>query len=212
MMRHGILGICFDHMHMGDLLRQVHEHPDAEIAGIYDPNRDRMASAIANFSIPESRVFTDLDACLAHTKADLAIVCSATAEHANTVRALAPHGINVMVEKPFAANVDDARAMIAAMAKTGKRLAINWPLAWNPTHNTAKRLVDEGAIGELIEVHFYDGNRGPLYHLADKVAVSPEEVERQKPGSWWYSKARGGGSHARLSRLRHHARHLVHGR
>ncbi len=38
----------------------------------------------------------------------------------------------------------------------------------------------------MIEVHFYDGNRGPLFHLADKVDVSREEVERQKPanGAW----------------------------
>ncbi len=194
MARHGVLGICFDHMHMGDLLRQVHDHPDAEIAGIYDPDRARMAAAIASFAIPENRVFTDLEDCLAKTNADLAIVCSATAEHANTVRALAPHGLNVMVEKPFAANVDDARAMIAAMEGTGNRLAVNWPLAWYPSHNTAKRLIDEGAIGGLIEVHFHDGNRGPLYHLADKIAVSPEEVERQKSGSWWYKKASGGGS------------------
>ena len=29
-----IAGINFDHMHMGDLLRMVHEHPNAEIVGI----------------------------------------------------------------------------------------------------------------------------------------------------------------------------------
>jgi glucose-fructose oxidoreductase len=192
MARHGVLGISFDHMHMGDLLRQVAEHPDAEIAGIFDPDRSRMESAIATFAIPEDRVFTDLEACLA-TGADLAIVCSATARHAETVEAIAPHGINVMVEKPFAASATDARRMIAAMQGRG-RLAVNWPLAWYPCHNTAKRLIDEGAVGELVEVHFYDGNRGPLYHLADKVEVSPEEVERQKPTAWWYQRASGGGS------------------
>jgi len=194
MARHGVLGISFDHMHMGDLLRQVHEHPDAEIAGIFDPDPKRMENAIATFSIPPERVFTDLDECLAKTRADLALVCSTTAEHANTVERLAPHGLHVMVEKPFAASVADARRMIDAMKGTGRHLAINWPLAWYPSHNTAKRLVDDGAIGRLIEVHFYDGNRGPLFHLADKVEVSPEEVEAQKPKSWWYKKASGGGS------------------
>jgi glucose-fructose oxidoreductase len=192
--KHGVLGISFDHMHMGDLLRQVADHPDAEIAGIYDLDRSRMEGAIANLGIPEDRVFTDLDECLSKTKADLAIVCSATAEHANTVEKLAPHGLHVMIEKPFAASVADARRIIKAMQGTGKHLAINWPLAWCPSHNTAKRLIDEGAIGDLTEVHFYDGNRGPLFHLADKVEVSPEEVERQKPGSWWYRRASGGGS------------------
>ena len=193
MERHGVLGISFDHMHMGDLLREVAEHPDAEIAGIYDPDRARMAPHIARFSIPEDRVFTDLEACLSSTRADLAIVCSATAEHANYVEKVAPHGLNVLVEKPFAANVADARRMIAAM-KPGRRLAINWPIAWYPNHLTAKRLLDEGTIGELIEVHYYGGNRGPLFHVADKVEVSPEEVEAQKPASWWYKKASGGGS------------------
>jgi len=190
----GILGICFDHIHMGDLLRQVAEHPQTEISGIFDPDRARMQQAIDNFGIPEDRVFTDLGECLARTKADLALVCSKTAEHANTVERLAPHGVHVMVEKPFAASVDDARRMIAAMQGTGKRLIVNWPLAWYPSHNTAKRLLAEGQIGKLVEVHFYDGNRGPLFHLADKIEVSPEEVEQQKPGSWWYRKASGGGS------------------
>jgi glucose-fructose oxidoreductase len=181
-------------MHMGDLLRQVAEHPGAEIAGIFDPHRSRMEAATAQFAIPEERVFSDLDACLATAEADLAIICSATAEHANYVEKVARHGLHVLVEKPFAASVSDARRMLAAMEGSGRRLAVNWPLAWYRSHNTAKRLVDEGAIGELIEVHYYDGNRGPLFHLADKVAVSPEEVEAQKPTSWWYKKAAGGGS------------------
>lgn len=189
-----IVGISFDHMHMGDLLRCVHDHPKAEIAGIFDPDRSRMDDAIADFAIPEDRVFTDFDACMAAARADLAILCAAPADHAAYTERLAAHGVDVLVEKPFAASVADARRMIAAMDKGGGRLAINWPLAWVESHVTAKRLIDEGTIGELIEVHFYGGNRGPLYHLAGKVEVSPEEVERQKPDSWWYKKAAGGGS------------------
>ena len=118
-----VAGINFDHFHMGDLLREAFNHPDAEIVGICDADR-----------------------------------------------------------------------MIAAVQKTGKLLAINWPLAWYRSHNTTKRLIDEGVIGDVIEVHFYDGNRGPLYHLADKVEVSDEEVQAGKPNSWFYKKAAGGGS------------------
>lgn len=188
-----VVGIDFDHMHMGDLLREVHEHPDAEIAGIFDRDPRRMQAAIANFAIPPAKVFTDLDACLAATRPDLVILCAAPAKHADYVEKLAPSGAHILVEKPFASSVADARRMIAAVPPSWK-LAINWPLAWYPSHNTAKRLLDAGRIGELIEVHYYDGNRGPLYHLADKVEVSDAEVERQKPTSWFYKKAAGGGS------------------
>lgn len=189
-----VTGINFDHMHMGDLLRLVHEHPKAEIVGIYDKSRDKMAQAIADFDIPEDAVFTDLDACVVQTKPDLAIMCAATAEHADHVEALAKHNVHIHVEKPFAASTADAKRMMAAMAQTGKLMAINWPLAWYPSHNTCKRLIEDGVIGELIEVHHYGGNRGPLYHLADKVEVSAEQVEQQKSESWWYRKASGGGS------------------
>ena len=189
-----IAGISFDHMHMGDLLRMVDAHPDAEIAALYDPDRAKMQSAIDTFNVPEDRVFTDLNACLASGPYDMALLCAATADHATMTEQLAPHGMHIFVEKPFAASADDARRMISAMEGTGKQLAINWPLRWVESHVTAKRLIDDGMIGTLLEVHFYDGNRGPLYHLADKVEVSPEEVERQKPDAWWYKKASGGGS------------------
>ncbi|HZO91868.1 MAG TPA: Gfo/Idh/MocA family oxidoreductase [Chthonomonadaceae bacterium] len=189
-----IAGINFDHMHMGDLLRMAHEHPQAEIVGICDEMPARMESAARNFAIPPERQFTDYRQCLEQTQPDIVILCPSTAEHGAWVQKVAPYGVHVLVEKPMAASLADADAMILAMRETGKTLVINWPLAWYPPHVTAKRLLDEGLIGEVLEVHYYDGNRGPLRHVADKVEVSEEEAARQKSQSWWYQKARGGGS------------------
>jgi predicted dehydrogenase len=189
-----IVGLSFEHAHMGDLLREVAEHPNAEIAGIWDKDAARMADAIANFSIPKDRVYRDIAQCVREAHPDLAILCPATARHGDAVEEVAALGVDILLEKPFAASLADADRMLAAVKKAGVRLAVNWPLRWYPSHVSAKRLIDEGVIGEVIEVHFYDGNRGPLYHRADKVAVSDQEVKRGKPRSWWYSKAAGGGS------------------
>ncbi|MBL8581563.1 MAG: Gfo/Idh/MocA family oxidoreductase [Rhizobiaceae bacterium] len=189
-----VAGINFDHFHMGDLLREVAEHADAEIVGIADAQPERMQGAIANFGIPAEHVFTDPEKCLAATKPDLVILCPATADHAAYVERVAPFGVHMLLEKPFAASIADADRMIAAANASGKLLAVNWPLAWYPSHITTKRLIDQGVVGEVIEVHFYDGNRGPLYHLADKVVVSDEDVQKAKPNSWFYKKASGGGS------------------
>lgn len=194
MAKHKIVGISFDHMHMGDLLRMASSHPDAEIVGIFDPNPEKMVKTAQTFNIPSERVFTDFNACMKAAKPDLAILCAAPADHATYTERLAKYGVHVFVEKPFAASATDARRMMAAVKPTGKILAINWPLAWVESHVKAKQMIDDGVIGELVEVHFYDGNRGPLYHLADKVEVSPEEVEHQKKESWWYKRASGGGS------------------
>ncbi len=187
-----IAGINFDHMHMGDLLRMVHEHPRAEIVGISDEQSERMREAIANFGLTPDQVFTDYQQCLKQTKPDLVVLCPATAEHALWTKRVAKFGVHILMEKPFAATLAQADAMIRAMAGTGKQLVINWPLRWYPSHITTKRLIDAGRIGEVIEVHYYDGNRGPLWHGADKIVKTPTGEEKAR--SWFYHQAAGGGS------------------
>jgi predicted dehydrogenase len=189
-----IAGINFDHFHMGDLLRYAYDHPTAEIVGISDEQPERMQSAASNFSIPTNRIYTDYQQCLEETKPDIVILCPATAQHAEWVEKVAPYNVHILMEKPFAASLPDADRMIAAMKATGKTLVINWPLVWVATHQTAKRLIVEGLIGQVIEVRHYGGNRGPLYHLADKVEVTEAEVNAKKPHSWFYKKSHGGGS------------------
>src|SRR5947209_840147 len=77
-----IIGVSFDHMHMGDLLRMTANHPDAEIAGIFDERPARMQQAIETFQILPERVFIDWQACVERAKPDLAILCAATGRHA----------------------------------------------------------------------------------------------------------------------------------
>lgn len=187
-----IAGINFDHMHMGDLLRQACEHPDVELVGISDEQPERMELSVQNFNVPRERVFTDYRQCLEKTQPDLVILCPATAEHGLWTKRVAEYGVHIMVEKPFAASLAEADEMIAAQAATGKMLAINWPIRWSACYITAKRLIDEGTIGEVLNVHHYGGNRGPLYHAADKVEKTPTAEEKAK--SWFYRKAQGGGS------------------
>lgn len=187
-----VAAINFDHFHMGDLLRMCHEHPGVEIAAICDDEPPRMREAIRNFSIPRARVFTDVEQCLDHTKPDFVILCPATARHAAYVERVARYRVPMLVEKPFASNLAEADRMIVAAKRAQVPLAINWPLRWMRSHLTAHRLVAAGEIGTLQEVHYYDGNRGPLRHGADKIELNPTVAEKRR--SWFYKKSAGGGS------------------
>ncbi len=189
-----IVGINFDHMHMGDLLRMAHEHPDAEIVGLCDEAPERMEAATREFGVAAEQCFTDYRRCMENARPDLVILCPATAAHAAWTERIAPYGVWILMEKPFASSLAEADRMVAATRAGGSTLAINWPLRWHACHVTAKRLLDEGTIGALHEVHYYDGNRGPLHHLADKAETPPEFVAREKSRSWFYRREAGGGS------------------
>ena len=187
-----IAGINFAHMHMGDLLRRAHAHPQVDIVGVCDESSARMESAIRTFDLPPEKVFTDYRACMEKTRPDLVVLCPATAEHGIWTRRVAEFGVHVLVEKPFAASLAEADEMIQAQRAAARLLAINWPTRWTPVTITAKRLLDEGVLGEVLNVYHYGGNRGPLFHRADKVEAQPTLEE--KAASWFYQKARGGGS------------------
>ena len=192
MKRWRIAGINFDHFHMGDLLRKASEHPDAEIVSISDEQPDRMLDAKSRFNLSDSQVFTDYKACIERTKPDIIILCPAASQHGEWVEKIAPFGTHVIMEKPFAGSLLEADAMVDAMKPYGRMLAINWPLVWDAGQQTAHRLIREGVIGEVMEFHHHGGNRGPLYHGADKLDKEPSPAE--KDSSWFYKKALGGGS------------------
>jgi glucose-fructose oxidoreductase len=188
-----IAGINFDHFHMGDLLRYGAEHPRAEIVGISDEKPERMEEAIRKLRLPREKSFADYKACLEQTRPNIVILCPAASKHGEWVKKVAPYGAHIMVEKPFAASLQEADAMIAAMA-SGQTLMINWPLQWVASHRKAYELVAQGHIGEVTNVWHFGGNRGPLWHGADKEEKTAAQVAREKPQSWFYKKAHGGGS------------------
>jgi glucose-fructose oxidoreductase len=193
-----IVGIEFDHMHMGDNLRMVADHPNAEIVGVSDEDPETSAgsigSAVEEFGLSEGQAFRDYRRCLEETEPDIVITCPPPAEHADWVDKLAPYDVHLIVEKPFAASVKEADRMIRAQEELDNTLAINWPQVWQPAQQTTKRLIDEGAIGDLIEVHYRGGNRGSLLHTAGKQQRDDSEVDSLRADSWWYDPDRGGGS------------------
>ncbi|MBX3731000.1 MAG: Gfo/Idh/MocA family oxidoreductase [Verrucomicrobiae bacterium] len=188
-----IAGINFDHFHMGDLLRYAHEHPHAEIVGIADEQPGRMEEAIRKGLVRREQAFTDYRECLETTHPDVVLLCPAASRHGEWVKKVAPFGPHLMVEKPFAGSLKEADAMVACMAP-GQSLMINWPLQWVGSHRKAHEIVASGAIGEVLNVWHFGGNRGPLFHGADKDEKTAAQVAREKPDSWFYKKAHGGGS------------------
>jgi glucose-fructose oxidoreductase len=203
-MTYQIAGINFAHFHMGDNLRMVAEHPDAEIVAICDENQEESTLGLEDtaeeFDVPDDRVYRDHERCLEETGPDVVILCPVASEHADWVEKVARYDVHVILEKPFATSVADADRMIERMEETGNRLAINWPLAWYPPHRTTKRLIDEGRIGDVTEIHYYDGNRGSgrfqqvEYSESGEMHFVGEDARESDPTTWWHQGERGGGS------------------
>lgn len=91
---------------------------------------------------------TDLDELLG-SDVDAVYISSRNDQHAAHAVAAARAGKHILVEKPMALTLADARTIVAAADEAGVQLAVNHHLPGSPLHATARQLVADDRIGTL---------------------------------------------------------------
>ncbi len=203
--RLGIIG--FAHMHINHLAAQFGRHPQVEWVACADtPHAPELRTApftrdwnrqqvVEKQSIPQT--YDDYHAMLARETLDIVIVTGENAQHPAIVEACAAAGVHVCVEKPMAVSLSDGLRMARACQAAGTTLLVNWPVTWSEQAQTAKRLLDEGVIGRVLEVKWRSGHTGPLGPSVRHPGVSETSAEMtgtERGATWWHQAAAGGGA------------------
>jgi UDP-N-acetyl-2-amino-2-deoxyglucuronate dehydrogenase len=97
-----------------------------------------------------SKPYYNIDELLSKEKnSDLVVVCSPNGLHAEHSINSLQAGKHVLCEKPMAISTADARKMIDAEKKTGKKLFVVKQNRFNPPVVYLKKLVDENKLGKI---------------------------------------------------------------
>lgn len=106
-----------------------------------------------------TKYYTDYHKILDDPEVDAVVVVAPTDLHKNIVIDCAAAGKHIFCEKPMAMTVEECDEMIAACDKHNVKLQIGFMRRFDSSFREAKRLIDEGAIGELVQIH--SNTRGP---------------------------------------------------
>jgi predicted dehydrogenase len=126
--------------------RILQQHPELEFAGAVDPAGDRY-TAIADAGDLLSSV-----AELVERKPDFAVVAVPTGEHLATVRELVAGGVNVMVEKPIAADHGEGQELIELVRAAGLQGAVGHVERFNPSLLALRAAMQAGDLGEVFSI------------------------------------------------------------
>lgn len=94
--------------------------------------------------------YVDYDNILQIDDIEVVNICVPTVFHHDVVMRAIEAGKNVLVEKPIASKLNEAEEMIKAAEDAGVTLATGHVERFNPAVRVAKKLIDEGAIGEVV--------------------------------------------------------------
>ena len=122
---------------------------------------------------------------------DVAVVATENSVCADVACEILYKGISVVNEKPMAINYADAKRMADTAKANNAHIITNWPVAWFPSFNYAKKLVDDGVIGKPMRVVYRSpATWGPFSYGKDNKRPPVEWLNK----TWWYRKECGGGS------------------
>jgi UDP-N-acetyl-2-amino-2-deoxyglucuronate dehydrogenase len=132
--------------HIAALLEHSSE---AEWVGICDQDKAALERVAQNLSFT---AYTDINALLKYTDADLVVLTSPSGLHATQAIVVAESGRHVMTEKPMATCWQDGVRMVQACDKAGVHLFVVKQNRYNATLQCVRKAIDEGRFGRIYMV------------------------------------------------------------
>ena len=143
---------------------------DIAIVAAWDPDSALLQKYAGANNLANDRLYTDLDKMLDTVKPEAVATFTDTYSHLRVVEACTRRHIPVMMEKPLAVDVKQARAIQLASAQSHTPVFVNYETTWYRSHGEIWNLLHEQkAGGEIRRMVAMDGHQGPK-----EISVQPE--------------------------------------
>ena len=120
-----------------------------EIVAFCDILIERAEEAAKKYGIDRAKVYKDYNDLLSDPEIDVVHVCTPNVSHCPITVAAFGAGKHVLCEKPMAATTEDAKKMMDAWKKSGKKFTIGYQNRFRPDAQMLKRTCEEGKLGEV---------------------------------------------------------------
>lgn len=138
----------------------------AYCASYQGENMDHMKQTFYEKNI-KSKEFSDYESMIGETKPDVLIVDSMFCDHYKFVRDALLRGIHVFCEKPLALTLDELEELEQIQERHTTECWAMQTLRYKPWTYMAKKLLDQGAIGEIRMINcqksYKLGKRAPFF-------------------------------------------------
>lgn len=127
--------------------RVFSELPTTELIAVCDVNAAR-AEAIAKKY--DAKFYSDSRELLKQKGIDAVSICTWTSTHAIEAERALKEGKHILVEKPLADTIKEARKIVDLAKKVNRRLMVGFIERFNPSIQRAKKILESGEIGALV--------------------------------------------------------------
>lgn len=130
--------------------------PQTQLVAGADPHAEQGDIFASRWGLERDQVYADYREMLEKEKPDIVSVCTTARLRAQIVADLAAAGVKaIWAEKPIALSLAEADAMLDACRRSGTVMAVNCARRWNPFYSEARRQIEAGELGDILQVTGY---------------------------------------------------------
>lgn len=133
----------------GKHIPNLNAHPNVELVAFCDITEERAVQSAHKIGKEDIAIYTDYRELLKDESIDVIHVCTPNKSHSFITIAALEAGKHVMCEKPMAKTSEEARAMLEAAKRTGKKLTIGYDNRYRPDSLLLKKICERGDLGDV---------------------------------------------------------------
>ena len=133
--------------------RAIPPVPEVERVAIVDAHEPTLRAAQKTLGLPDEMCFSSVTEAAQNVQADGALVTAPMDFHVPVTLEALDAGLHVLVEKPFAGTVAEARTAVERAEELGLVLQVSQNYRFYPGAQTVRKLIADGEIGDLSVVH-----------------------------------------------------------
>lgn len=133
----------------GKHMPALSKRPNAQMVAFCDIIEERAVEAKEKYGAEGAKVYTDYQELLKDKTIDIVHVCTPNDSHAEIAIAALESDKHVMCEKPMAKTAADARRMVEAAERTGKKLTVGYNNRFRSDSQYLKKVCEDGTLGEV---------------------------------------------------------------
>src|SRR5665213_711199 len=146
------------------------------VSDIWNRRREEGAAYIQKLSGNQIAAVRNNDELYARKDIDAVLVATADFQHARHGTEAVNAGRDAYVEKPTAHTMEDARAFLAAVKKTGKIVQVGTQRRSTPSYQKAAEYIKSGAFGDIVMVEMtWNVNQPGRWRRSKVVPLLKEE-------------------------------------
>ena len=146
--RVAVIGVGAMGYHHARILHQLQQQGEAELVAVADRDQKRAEKVAEEF---HTKPYTDYHKVI-HEDPDAVTIALPTSLHAEAATYFAKNKIHILVEKPIADTIENAKKIIEAARENNVILMVGHVERFNPAVQKLREIIASGELGEIVAI------------------------------------------------------------